>query len=750
MKGFVLAPNHTRLAAIIGVALQVVAGLVFATPLWTEDTKAAEPREAAVHAVGGEIVGFREQIVPLLTKLGCNAGACHGAAAGRGGMALSLFGSRPASDYEEIVVDLQGRRVHRLVPSKSLLLAKPSGLIEHEGGVLIEQGDESWRAIEAWMLAGCPDSQPAPLQSLELKLKQKDDCFSYQVVATDVAGKSLDVTSLAAISADQPEGVKIDPMTRTLVFRQPGIQALVARYRDRIAVVQHSTPFSDPINAGSLDESTSAKLDERRIEHGIDRIVRDRLQRLNLPLQQRTDEPTFLRRLYIDLIGRLPTVSECKSYYQSSESNKRDLIVDRLLQSEEFVQFQLFQWAKRLGLRSQPNDKGEFQTHLLWLENAIREDVPIPQMASEIVMALGDSRTVGATYFTRSYPDPKLRADAFGRFFLGIQLSCAQCHDHPLDRWTQDDFHGFAAIFAKTLPEPTLRFDPAGQIIHVGKKQIAAPSVPGEPNPIPDSDPRPALAEWLKRDNRLLAQSQVNWVWSELMGSGLVEPIDAITPTRPGDYPVLFDHLTDYFIQNGYRMKPLIRYLITSQTYASAFAGGDLSAEQASLCERFYARAAKRPFGAEVYGISIQDLARYYANPSETNTARSDRFTQWVDGNTRSESLELLGRCSRQDSCSSSSASASTLRRELHLMNSSFLDEAIGAVANGWQVRLESGVALRSIIDEFHQIAFQRPMLDAEWQGWAGEFMLNDPIERRQRWEDYIWSILVSQPFRNR
>lgn len=751
MNRFVPTLLHAGFDALAAVAAKlVVIGLVVTSTSCATDAETTSSKDTSAHPKEEETVGFREQIIPLLTKLGCNAGACHGAAAGRGGMSLSLFGSRPAADYEEIVVDLQGRRVHRLVPEKSLLLAKPAGLVEHEGGVLMEQGDVSWRAIEAWMLAGCPDSEPSPLQSLELELDQVDDRISYRVVAIDASGVSLDVTRLASLAADQPEHVHIDQQHCEIDFRQPGIHSLVARYRDRIAVVQHAIPF--PVSTGALlaSDDSSVAIREKNLEHEIDRVVYHRLQQLNLPSPKQTDEPSFLRRIYIDVLGRLPTVVECESYLQSSDPNKRHLLIDSLLQSEEFVQFQLFRWAKRLGLRSLPQDGGEFQTHLNWLENKIREDAPLHKMASEIVLALGDSRSVGATYFARSYPDPKVRADAFGRFFLGIQLSCAQCHDHPLDRWTQDDFYGFAAIFAKTLPEPTLRFDPMGQIIHAGKKQVAAPIIPGEPNPIRDDDPRMSLTKWLEDDNRLLARSQVNWIWSEFMGRGLIEPIDAIATTRPGDHPELLDHLTDYFVQHGYRMRPLIRYLLTSQTYSNGFSAKDLSAEQASLSERFYARAARRPLGAESYGILIQNLARHYSHPTPDDTSGSKAYAPWIDGNFRSESLELLGRCSRQDSCSNASKSASTLRRELHLMNGSFLDSSIQAIADRWQQRLEKGVPFRSLVDEFHTLVFQRPMLHSEWEVWSVELISEDPTERRQTWEDYLWSILVSQSFRSR
>lgn len=751
MNRFLPAPIPTKRFPLAAFSiLATVGGFLFNSRCWANNAEPSDSQVAAVRTTDEETVGFREHIVPLLTKLGCNAGACHGAAAGRGGMALSLFGSRPASDYEEIVVDLQGRRVHRIVPNKSLLLAKPSGLIDHEGGVLIEQGDESWRAIEAWMLAGCPDTEPTPLQSLELELTPSSNRVSYRVVAVDAAGKEKDVTSLASVAADQPESVRIDLPNRTIEFQQPGIHSLVARYRDRTTVLQHAIPFPNGSETSDLEPASSNKAVDKKGEHEVDRLVRHRLQQLKLPLPRLADEPSFLRRIYLDVLGRLPTLLECESYSRSLDPNKRESLIDDLLQSEEFVQFQLFRWAKRLGLRSLPKDEGELQTHLRWLEDKIRNDAPLHKMASEIVLALGDSRTIGSTYFARSYPDPKVRADAFGRFFLGIQLSCAQCHDHPLDRWTQDDFHGFAAIFAKTLAEPTVRFDPFGTIVHAGTKQTAAPSIPGESNYLPDDDPRKALAKWLEEDNRFLARSQVNWVWSEFMGRGLVEPIDAITSTRPGDHPELLDHLTDYFMQHGYRLRPLIRYLLRSQTYANQLSGRDLTKEQASLSERFYARATRRSLGAEVYGVVIEKLALNYTKPPTDATSISNAYAQWIDGNIRSESLEILGRCNRQDSCSTTPTSESTLRRELHLMNGPFLDTTIRAISDGWQDRLSKGEPFRRIIDEFHTLTFQRPMLDSEWQVWFGQLIHEDPLEQRQRCEDYLWSILVSQSFRSR
>jgi hypothetical protein len=700
-----------------------------------------------------DLPGFRDQIVPLLTKLGCNAGSCHGAAAGRGGMALSLFGSRPESDYATLVVDLQGRRVHRVVPERSLLLAKPSGLLDHEGGVLIDKGDDAWRAIEAWMKAGCPDDQPASLQSLELKFQGDSEPLTYRVVATDAQGKRQDVTPFAAIQSDQPDAVRIDRRHHTLDFLQPGVHSLFARFRDQVAVRQRAIPFSE--QTGPTHPSTDPSIQPASdAEHTIDRLVNQRLRQLHLPQIESADEASWLRRLYLDLLGRAPTIPECDAYLQSSNPQKRSLLVDSLLESDAFAQHQVFRWARRLGARSLANEAEAFQSHIRWLDQKIRDDAPIPEMASELVLALGDSRSVGATHFTRSYPDPKARADAFGRFFLGIQLSCSQCHDHPLDRWTQDDFHGFAAIFAKTVAEPVVKQDPNGQIIHPGTKQPAAPKIPGQPDPLAIDDPRLPLADWLKSKNRLLAKAQVNWIWSEFMGRGLVEPIDAMSPLAPGNHPELLEHLTDYFLQQECRTRPMIRYLLQSQTYARRAR----SAEESILTEQFLARAAPRPLGAETYTHTIARLQRHYtlseapsADPSEmVDSLPANPYEAWIDGNVRSESLEILGRCTRPESCNDSTRSESTLRRELHLMNSPLLDDAIRTIADGWQRQRDEQVPLREIVDEFHRLAVQRPMTESDWDDWSDELIHTDPDEQRRRWEDFLWSMLVSQAFRTR
>ncbi|WP_205855047.1 DUF1549 domain-containing protein [Pirellula sp. SH-Sr6A] len=745
------ARHGTAIASVtVCLGLFVVSALF---PPLTQADDRSDPGEALESSAeeSGQTPGFRDQIVPLLTKLGCNAGSCHGAAAGRGGMALSLFGSRPDSDYATIVIDLQGRRVHRVVPEKSLLLAKPSGLLDHEGGVLIDQGDEAWRAIEAWMKAGCPDDEAASLQSLELEFQDDSEPLTYRVVATDELGKKRDVTPFAALQADQPDAVEIDRRHHTVHFRQHGIHSLFARYRDQVAVRQRAIPFSEQIDAphSSIIPSSQQPTDEG---HAVDRLINERLQQLHLPPIEPTDEPSFLRRVYLDLLGRAPTLSECDAYLRSSNPTPRSQLVDTLLASDEFAQYQVFRWARRLGVRSLPNEPDAFQSHIRWLDQKIRDDAPIPEMATELVLALGDAREVGATHFTRSYPDPKARADAFGRFFLGIQLSCAQCHDHPLDRWTQDDFHGLAAIFAKTLPAPIVKWDPAGQIIHQDTKQPAAPKIPGQPDLLANDDPRLPLADWLKSENRLMAKAQVNWIWSELMGRGLVEPVDAISPLAPGNHPELLEHLTDYFLQQECRARPLIRYILNSRTYARRAR----SAEETILTERFLARAAPRPLGAESYMLAIARLQQHYATPAHdlppalVATPAQNPYADWIDGNLRSSSLEILGRCIRPEACGNSSRTESTLRRELHLLNSPLLDNAIQTIADRWQLRRDEQVPLREIVDEFHRLAVQRPMTDSDWSEWSNELFHSDTQEERRRWEDFLWSMLVSQAFRTR
>lgn len=680
-----------------------------------------------------EDVDFDTQIVPVLTRYGCNSGACHGSAAGRGGFNLSLYGSDPERDHEAVVFDLEGRRVNQSRPHESLLLLKATESLNHGGGPRFDLDSEAAGLLIRWIQNGARRTGSRRLETLELRprsviLAAPGQTAALSVLATFSDGTQQNVTRWSTMTPDDADAVAVDSDGMATVHRR-GRHLVQVRYLDRVLPVELIVPLNDqPVN----------------VSHGpdgnfIDEFVDRRLTTLHIPASPECDDATFLRRVRLRLTGRLPTPDEVRGF----KGDRRQLI-DRLLASNDFSEYWTHWLATLLRIRTQPQEDAAARTYHAWLRTQLDRQTPFDQLAVALLTATGDSHEVGPASFYRTSRDARTQAEFASELFMGVQLRCANCHDHPLDRWTQDDYHGLAAIFARLDLGRVISVRPRGEVIHPRTGEPAVARIPGERFLTDATDARADLAEWLTaKGNPYFDRAIVNRLWKAVMGRGLVEPVDDLRATNPGTHPELLGQLAEDFANNGRSLRHALRTICLS----AAFARGSVAISGNKSDDEFYSHALRVPLSPEVLADVISDVTG--VSESYGDEPAGMRAINLFAGNIPSASLDILGRCSRAESCESTGSTAGDLPRALHLINGPLLNRRLKD-ANG---RVHKSVATKSdaeLVEEFYLRALSRFPTDRERSFWQDRFArVNEdgPTPRRELAEDFVWSLLTCQEF---
>lgn len=689
-------------------------------------------------------VDFDTQVIPVLTKAGCNSGACHGAAIGRGGFKLSLYGGDPAGDFRAIVHELEGRRVNLAKPELSLLLRKSIEELNHGGGARLDLDGRGYRRLLAWIREGASRQTDRKLTAFQLVPRTKT--FDKPGAKIRLAararfsdGSSEDVTPWTVFTSEDPASVQIDSAEATALIRRRGEHILIARFLDRVAPIRLSVPLADPV----VDHSARTRAGY------IDELIFAKLKTLRLPVSEQLGDAAFLRRVTLDLTGRLPTPAERSAFLADQRAGKRKRLIDRQLRSEAFTDYWTFQFAKLLRIRSQPRDTKGARAFHDWLRRQIHSATPYDRMARSLLTATGDSHVVGPANFFRVASGPRAQAELVSELFLGTRLRCANCHNHPLDRWTQDDYHGFAAVFARIQQGRVIRLGTRGEVTHPRTGAPAKPRIPGARYLTDSGDGRVAFAEWLTaRENPYFAKAIVNRLWKALIGRGLVEPADDFRATNPATHPRLLDKLAADFIEHDYDIRHMIRRIVGSRAYsrssrpAAAVKGGAGNAGD----NRYYSRGLVRRLEAEVLADAISDVTGvpevYGKQPAGT------RAVTLFDPQIPSTTLDLLGRCSRTESCESPGGAASGLSQKLHLMNGKLINRKIGHPRGRLARLVAKGKSAREIVDDFFIRALSRPATPREWKVFETQFAkAKTPAARNEILEDIVWSLLSSREF---
>ena len=681
-------------------------------------------------------VDFDSEIIPLLTKAGCNSGACHGAAAGRGGLHLSLLGSDAAADYEAIVQSLEGRRINTAKPERSLIFAKPTGQLDHGGDTVIDEDSPAAYRLLNWIRSGAPRGAKRKLTSFDIQprrvlCEQLPASVPIKVTARFDDGLEEDVTAWTVLTPTDPAAVQIDEQCRAQVTRR-GQHVVIARFLDRVVPIQFNVPLGD----SAVDLANEPRT------NFVDEHILQLLTELRLPVSPPATDAVWLRRVSLDLTGRLPEPATVESFMADTAIDKRSRWIDELMNSEGFTDYWTLRFAKLLRLHSLPNEKQGLSAYTDWLREEIARDAPFDEMARQLLTAAGDSHLVGPANFGRMVADARAQAELVGQVFLGMRLGCANCHNHPLDRWTQDDYHGLAAVFAKMDRSRQVAFTARGAVTNLRTNEPAVPRIPGSRYLPVDGDHRQAVVEWITaRDQNYLARATVNRLWKAMFGRGLVDPVDDLRATNPATHPTLLTELAEDFVLNGYRIRHTLKLIAMSHTYAR-------SAETISgneLEDRFYAHAYRRALEPEVLIDAIADVTGVAVQFEGQVESRAVRL---IDPLASAPTLDTLGRCNRAGGCEESSSGSAGLTAQLHLLNGDLINGRLTSEQGRLRKLIDAGKSDEEIVAEFYLRGFGRRPTNDELSRWQTRVASDDPAERIRKLEDFVWSMLNSRLFR--
>lgn len=690
----------------------------------------------AAHA---ERLDFPTRILPVLTKAGCNSGGCHGAATGQGGFRLSLLGYDPEQDHLSLTRELGARRVDLAYPAESLFLQKATRRVDHEGGRRFHRDSAEAALLERWVAAGAPFG-PRELRvtavavtPAEVLAGPTNAPVRLRVTAELSDGTREDVTPLALYSSNDDAVAEVDRQGAVTV-RGAGSTGIMVRYAGQVAATRVDVPTTGPELQATFAGFTP--------ENFVDERVLARLRRLRLPPSPLADDATFLRRVTVDLAGRLPTPAEIEAFLSRPESREqRRETIARLLTSEEFTDLWTLRLADLLLISGRRGGEAGAKAWQLWLREQVARNRPWNELVRELVTAEGRVTEVGPANFLTLANDPRDLAEHVGTMFLGVQIGCARCHAHPSDRWTQDDYHRFAAYFAKVNREGgEVRDGERGEVEHPKTGRALTPRpLGGEPARADASASRRAqLAEWLTApDNRPFARAFVNRVWKHLLGRGLVEPVDDLRLTNPASHPEVLEALTTHFIASGFDLRDLVRTITESRTYqlsATTVPGNETD-------QRLHSHALLKPPSAQV----LLDVIAQATGVSEsfTDQPAATRAVELIGSQTASYVLDVFGRCSRERSCETSATAGGGLAQALHLINGSTINTRLGTgiVKDLAAANTSPHDAVRTL----YLRTLSRPPSAAELGEWTS--LLATATDRTEALEDLLWALLNSREF---
>jgi len=539
-------------------------------------------------------------------------------------------------------------------------------------------------------------------------------------------GPAEDVTAWTSFTAADPAAVDIDPAAARATVLRRGRHVVIARFLDRVVPARVTVPLADlPVDLAR----------EPRINFIDDEVYRT-LTTLRIPPSPRADDATFLRRARLDLTGTLPMPGEVAAFLADRAAGKRAALIDALLTSDAFVDFWTFRFTALFRNRPLPNEADGAKALHAWVREQVRTGARFDRTAHALLTATGDSHSVGPAYFARLAADARGQAELVSQVFLGARLQCANCHNHPLDRWTQDDYHGLAAVFARLDRGRVVRVAARGGVTNPRTGEPAVPRIPGDRYLADAGDSREAFADWLTSPgNPYFARATVNRLWRALLGRGLVDPTDDLRDTNPATHPELLDRLAADFAAHRYDIRHTLRLIATSEIYAR---GAATEANRAD--DRFYSHAARRPLDAQVLADAIAEVTgapdRYGDTPPGT------RAVQLVDQSAPARGLDVLGRCSRAMSCEGGGTGGGGLPAKLHLLNGELVNRKITARDGRLHRLVAAGASDAEIVNEFYRRAIGRSPTDRERGDWLKRVADAGPADRPAVLEDFLWALL--------
>ncbi len=705
-------------------------------------------------------VSFVNDVIPVLTKAGCNMGTCHAkAGGGQNGFQLSLLGFEPREDFDSLVKEAQGRRLFPFAPSRSLLLTKATNETPHGGGMRLKKDSEGYQLIKRWIEEGSQwklDNEPE-LVSVEVQpergLVQMGEKQQLKAIAKYSDGSTRDVTETALYESNIRSMAEVDEAGLVKVEDIPGKVAVMVRYQGKIAVFTAAIPLNAPVQKVPSEKNF------------IDQYVFANLKELGIPPSPVCDDATFLRRVTIDITGRFPTEEETKEYLASNDPNKRDQLVERLLQSPNYADYFASKWTPLLkNRRDAASDiTANFAFHA-WIRDSMLANVPYDQLVRELLGATGTVVSNPPVAWYKRVKDPKEQLEDIAQLFLGVRMQCAQCHHHPFERWSQDDYYGLAAFFSQIGRKPTgtrgedLIFHQRGvaQAKNVKSGEMLKPVALGDDVGAiaPDEDPRLKLVNWMSSpENPFFAKALVNRYWKHFFKRALIEPEDDIRDTNPPSNPELMAALEAHFIKSGFDLKELVKVITQSHAYQLSAMPNEYNLLDRQNYSRFYPRRLQ----AEVMLDSIDDLAG--SSTSFANLPPGTRAIALPDNSyTKSSAfLKVFGRPSSASVCECERNQTSSLAQSLHLMNSSEIKSKLATGGGRATQMAKETESVEAQVKQLYLAAFSREPRPEELQT-AIEFLTTPVTDGKTKadakkkptskdYQDLIWALMNTKDF---
>lgn len=709
---------------------------------------------------------FRNQVLPVLSKAGCNSGACHGALAGKGGFKLSLRAYDPTSDYHAITKQARGRRVELADPGSSLLLTKPSGAVPHKGGLRFDVDSPEYKIIADWITAGAPgpSDQDPLIERLEITpaatVLDKSKTEQLQVRAVYSNGASEDVTRWTKYTSANETVANVDDAGKVSVIGY-GEGAITGWFSSRIVVARITSPYPN-----SVTPETFARAERRNF---IDDLVLSQLERLRLPPSPPASDAEFLRRAYLDTIGTLPKPDEVRAFLGDTSADKRDKLIESLLARPEFVDYWTYKWSDLLLINGQKLRPKPVKAYYDWIHKQVADNVPWDDFARQIVTAQGSSLEHGATNFYALHQDPEEMAENTSQAFLGLSIGCAKCHNHPLEKWTNNQYYGFANLFARVRAKGwggDFRSGDGTRTLYVATKGDLIQPLTGKPQPPTPLDGRPldfdstvdrriALAAWLTApENPYFSRAITNRVWANFFNVGIVEAVDDLRVSNPASNEALLAASAKYLVDNKYDLKSLMRAILQSKTYQRT---SQALAENKDE-KRFYSRYYPKRLMAEVLLDAISQVTDVPSEFTEVTFPGSDkaktdaypkgtRAIQLYDSAVASYFLKAFGRNTREITCECERSEEPSMVQVLHISNGDTINHKLKVSDNRLGKLLAANLTNEQVIEEAYLQALSRfPTADEKSRTLA--VLAETPeASRREALEDVLWSIFSSREF---
>jgi hypothetical protein len=702
-------------------------------------------------------IDFHRDLLPLITRAGCNAGSCHASQYGKGGLVLSVMAFDPAVDYQSLAVGARGRRINTNNPAESLILKKATGAVAHGGGVRFAADSNDYRVLARWIALGAPKPNPSPKKISRLEIHPSKRVATLgqsqqlRAVATYEDGEVRDVTAWTRFDAMDEGVVKVSSSGLAQTVGK-GQGAVMARFADQAEIATFVIPFADSVN---LEAWVSLQ--------PLDDIAKAKFQELNLMPSGLCDDATFLRRAHLDAIGSLPTAEASREFLASTDPRKREILIDRLLgltgdpkldtYNDQFAAYWSLKWSDLIRNNSAVlGESGMWALHN-WMRESFRTNKPMGQFVSELITAKGSIFSNGPANYFRIANNPSDLAESTAQLFLGKRLQCAKCHHHPYERLSQADYYGFAAFFSRVASKNSAEFGifggetvvmvtSGGEVSHPKTGAVMKPTpLEGEPTDHA-TDRRIALAEWLTRkDNAAFARNIVNRYVAYLLGRGLVEPIDDLRSTNPPSNPELMEHLVVQFRDSGFDVRHLMRSIMRSRLYQLESQPNALNADDT----RFYSHYRVKRIAAEPLLDCIDDATM--VRTKHPNLPMGKRAVELPDAATTNTNpfLVTFGKTKRSSVCECERPADENLAQALHTLNGEIVSAKIADGQGRVAGLIASGKPLETCIEELYLATLSR-LPTPEELAESRTFLAVSPTPA-EGYQDLLWALINSKQF---